>query len=439
MPTLPRYQIARFAGWLRPRRSPPETPPASPAPANGLSVVIPSRNGKDLLRAQLPGIQRDLEGLSSEVIVVDNGSDDGTAAWLRSAWPAALVEVSPEPLSFARAVNRGIARARYSHVCLLNNDMLLDPGFFAALGAAFDQVPDLFCATAQIRFPAGVRREETGKAVMAQSSPEDFPLRCDEPFPGEDLTWVLYGSGGCSIYDAPKLRALGTVDEVYEPAYVEDLDLGYRAWQRGWPSVYVAAAVVEHRHRATTSRYYTEEDLERILELNYLRFLVRAVYDAKLFRRLWNQAVLRLELRAPHSPAAADALRAAPSFALQGGPAVAAALPEESILALTDGSVAVFPGRARPDGAPIVEAVSSLAARRGAVVVAYTDTLQTPPPAILAACREVVLIRTGNELAFRAALQQTVRKWHAAEVRVESRAWLRYREDCAPARVTVAK
>ena len=46
--------------------------------------------------------------------------------------------VSPAPLSFARAVNRGIAAARYSHVCLLNNDMLLEPGFFAALLRAFD-------------------------------------------------------------------------------------------------------------------------------------------------------------------------------------------------------------------------------------------------------------------------------------------------------------
>ena len=61
----------------------------------------------------------------------------------------------------------------------------------------------------------------------------------------------------------PNSRALGNVDEIYEPAYVEDLDLGYRAWQRGWPSVYVAGAVVEHRHRATTSRYYTEAAVGR--------------------------------------------------------------------------------------------------------------------------------------------------------------------------------
>jgi glycosyltransferase involved in cell wall biosynthesis len=95
----------------------------------GISVVIPSRNGRALLAAQLPGIARELTG-PSEAIVVDNGSSDGTAQWLASEWPALQVEVSAEPLSFAAAVNRGIGRARYSHVCLLNNDMLLEPGFF---------------------------------------------------------------------------------------------------------------------------------------------------------------------------------------------------------------------------------------------------------------------------------------------------------------------
>ena len=86
------------------------------------------------------------------------------------------------------------------------------------------------------------------------------------------------------------------MDEVYEPAYVEDLDLGYRAWQRGWPSVYAAGARVEHRHRATTSRFYTEAELDEILERNYLRFVARAVADGGGLPRLWRQALTRLYL-----------------------------------------------------------------------------------------------------------------------------------------------
>ena len=356
--------------------------------------MIPSRNGRDLLRAQLPGIARELASGPAEIIVVDNGSTDGTAAWLAAEWPQVSVDVSPAPLSFACAVNRGIAAARYSHVCLMNNDMLLESGFFEALRVPFRRIPGLFCATAQIRFPAGVRREETGKAVMAQDRPEDFPIRCDEPQPGEDGTWVLYGSGGCSLYDAQMLQALGNVDEVYEPAYVEDLDLGWRAWQRGWPSVYVAGAVVEHRHRATTSRFFTEEELELILEVNYLKFLARTVARPALFRRLWRQALRRLELGADR-PAFRQALRRAWRIAVTGGPLIAPAFDEDKFMALTDGSAALFPGTGE-----------------GRVLIASSPKLLPPSGEALRDYAEVTVVRGARDgLAFRTAVEMARRKW----------------------------
>lgn len=399
------YWAARAAGGVRVVRSKPASDALRPRD-QGISVVIPSRNGRHLLEAQLPAIVRDLAAFASEILIVDNGSSDGTAAWLGAVFPRATAEVSAEALSFARAVNRGLARARFRHVCLLNNDMLIEPGFFAALAAPFETVPDLFCSTAQIRFPPGARREETGKAVMAQSSPGDFPIRCDEPLPGEDGTWVLYGSGGCSLYDASKLRALGGVDEAYAPAYVEDLDLGYRAWQCGWPTVYAAGALVEHRHRATTSRYYGEAELDEILEVNYLRFLVRAIADGRLFRRLWNQALRRLLGGAEGKPAFRNALRAAAGIALAGAERPVTGLPvtglpdlrapgaEESFLALTDGSVAVFPGHAAKG-----------------VLVRFTEEWAPPRPEELAAYRQVVLVRRGAEKAFQAASRETKRRW----------------------------
>ena len=368
--------------------------PAKPAEApsgnapQGITVVIPSRNGRHLLESALPGVERELVGIPSEIIIVDNGSSDGTAA----SFPQAIMEVSAEPLSFARAVNRGIRRARYSHICLLNNDMIVEPGFFRALREAFDCVPDLFCATAHIFFPPGVRREETGKAVMAHDAATDFPVRCDLPIDGEDGSYVLYGSGGCSLYDAGKLRALGDVAEIYTPVYVEDLDLGYRAWARGWPTVFVREARVEHRHRATSSRYYSEEQLAAILEVNYLRFLVSAVGSPALFSRLWREAVERLRLLG-----ASGALRYACRAPLLTRRPSVATLPEEEFLALTRGDVAVFPGRAGSGKAVLVRSVREL---------------ETPSAEMLDAYVEVVLVKdTEESLTFRAAARQTERKW----------------------------
>ena len=410
------YVAGRLAGWRRPVRRAEIAPLAASTAEPGISVVIPSREGKALLEAQLSGIAADMAGIPGEIIVVDNGSGDGTGEWLRGAWPQVLVEVSPEPLSFAAAVNRGIRRAGFSHVCLLNNDMRIEPGFFAALLKAFQTVPNLFCATAQIRFPAGARREETGKAVMAQAAPGDFPIRCDEPLTGEDGTWVLYGSGGCSAYDAAKLAALGGVDEAYAPAYVEDLDLGYRAWLRGWPTVYVAGAVVEHRHRATTSRFYSEQELAAMLEINYLKFLARAVASPPLFRRLWRQELNRLRLRAPSDAAARAALESAARIAREGGPAPGPMEREEPLLALTDGSVACFPGRAASGKAPVV-----IAARQfdqvpapddddgDAVLLVLVEQLQQPPAEWLARFTEIVEALTDE--AFDEAAAWIARKW----------------------------
>jgi O-antigen biosynthesis protein len=390
------HSVARVAGAFRVRRH-RALNPAGPARERGISVVIPSRNGRALLETCLGTIGSQAVPVPYEIIVVDNGSDDGTAAWLAEAWPLVRTVVAEAPLSFARAVNRGIAVARYSHVCLLNNDMLAEPGFFAAVWNAFAQVPDLFCATAQIRFPAGVRREETGKAVMAADHPDDFPVRCDEPIDGEDLTWVLYGSGGCSLYDAAKLAALGNVDEAYEPAYVEDLDLGWRAWQQGWPTVYVAGAVVEHRHRATTSRYYSTAELDRVLEINYLKFLVRSIDSPALFRRLWGEAIDRLShTRRP------PGLRSAAGIALAGSSGAPAQFDEELFLALTDGSVAVFPGS-------------------GTGIQLATCSALAPPAAWQAEFAAIVLVRGASDgAAYRAARLMAGRRWPGVSVKTSA-------------------
>lgn len=427
----------------------------------GISVVIPSRNGRELLERCLPGIQD-----ADEIIVVDNGSDDGTAEYLGQSWPKVAVEPSAQPLAFSVAVNRGIRRARFSHVCVLNNDMRVESGFFEALLRPFESVPDLFCSTAQIFFPEGRRREETGKTVM-NSAPgvTEFPVRCDIPLEGEDNSYVLYGSGGCTLYDAAKLEALRAFDEVYQPAYVEDLDLGVRGWLRGWPSVYCAGARVLHEHRATTSKYFSQEDLDRALEINYVQFLARAVGDPETFSRLWQHNVLRLkalEKEAVLSAAAQQPVAAAPTGDVR-------------FLDLVNGEVAVFPGRAA-SGKPVILVASPYVPyplshgaavriynlmRRGAadfdlVLVAFTEESIPVPHELRDICTEIVTVRRAGShalpsrgrpdtveefdtLAFHAALRQTVAKWSPGIVQLEFTQMAMYAPDCAPARTILVE
>ncbi len=450
-------------------------PPAMTALAPGVSVVIPSRNGRQLLERLLPGLVAERP---DEIIVVDNGSDDGTAGWLATVWGSAGVRVewNREPLSFARAVNRGVAAARFSYVLMLNNDMVVEPGFLAALRAPFETILDLFCSTAQIFFPPGTRRQETGKAVMPPNpKPDQFPVICLEPIEGEDHTYVMYGSGGCSLFDTRKLLRLGGLLETYEPAYVEDLDLGFRGWQRGWPTVFVAGARVEHRHRSTTSRYYTEEMLARVLEVNLLKFMAGTVSSGAEFKRLWHHTLIRLNLRAATMQGDAAALEAI-KLAGQTGhewvrPTPEGCADEEMIFAIGSGELAVFPGRAaRRANRPVVMVASPYLPfplthggavrmynllRRAArdfdlVLLAFADHLATPPPEVLELCVELVQVhRSGrhdrpltarpdtvedfDSAPFHAALLQTMRKWQPALVQLEYTQMAVYAKDCRPA------
>ncbi len=432
----------------------------------GLSVVIPSRDGKDLLARLLPGMLDQLQAFPSETIVVDNGSSDGTLEFLRETFPSVVVETRHDPMPFAAAVNAGIGRAKYSRVCLLNNDMVLEDRFFESLLAAFDRVPGLFCASAQIFFPEGVRREETGITILDPSA-EDFPVRCREPLPGEDLTWVLYGSGGCSLFDAAKLAELGGFDEAYTPAYVEDLDLGVRAWRRGWPSVFVSGARVLHRHRATTSRYFSEEQVARVWETNYQRFLARSVCDRRIFRSLGREAIQRLQDR--------QALARARRIAFERGLPSGAALDDASIFALNGGSVSVFPGRA-PSQRPRVLIVTPYLpfplAHGGAVrmfnlmreaardfdlvLISFVDEPKPAPGELLEFCCEIVhvkrhgshrlpaserpdVVEEFDSAPFHAALRQTVKKWNPCIAQLEFTQMAQYAGDCAPAKTLLVE
>jgi GT2 family glycosyltransferase/glycosyltransferase involved in cell wall biosynthesis len=448
------YRLALARGKLVHRREPLAVRVTETRPP-GISVVIPSRDGRELLDRCLPRVYD-----ADEIIVVDNGSTDGTEKFLHSYFPSVIVEHSAAPLAFSRAVNRGIRRARYSHVCLLNNDMIAQPGLLRALRDAFDRVPGIFASTAQIFFPEGRRREETGKTAMPVSRAlTDFPIRCEEPLDGEDLSYVLYGSGGCTLYDAVKLAALGGFDESYEPAYVEDLDLGVRAWQQGWLTVYAANARVLHLHRATTSRYFTPAQLDRALERNFIRFLARTAGDAAL----WRENVVRLNLEAK-----VDAL----AFAARQPVIVHQ---NRAFFDLVRGDIAVFPGKPA-SGKPVVFVVSpylpfplahgaavriyNLMRRAAAdfdqVLICFVESPRPVPAELREICVEVTTVhRPGTHALpstprpdtveefdsrpFHAALKQAAAKWRPRIAQLEFTQMAQYAVDCAPAKTILVE
>jgi glycosyltransferase involved in cell wall biosynthesis len=275
------------------------------------------------------------------------------------------------------------------------------------------------------------------------------PQFCAAGAISEGLQYALCGDAN-SFYDADKFCELGGLDSEYNTPAVQYLDLCYRAWQRGWPTVGVAAATFD--------------------PLDHLRFLARAVSSPKLFRRQWKLALKNLHGKALHNNAARSALWQAPGIALRSGPSVTCALSEELFLALTNGTVTVYAGRP-PSGKPRILLASAylpfplshggavrihnLTTRAAAgwdqILVCFAETDAPPPPELLDRFVEIVLVRrVGSHSvtssgrpevveqfasdAFRAALQLAVRKWNPGIAQLEFTQMAQYAADCAPAR-----
>src|ERR1035437_11016397 len=139
------------------------------------SVVIPNWNGKDLLEQYLPSVVEALAGNpDNEIVVVDNGSTDGSADFVRAAFPRVTLIALPRHLRFGGGSNAGFRAARNRVVVLLNSDMRVDPGFLAPLLEGFRD-PLVFSVACQIFFTDADRvREETG---LTQGWWQDGSLR----------------------------------------------------------------------------------------------------------------------------------------------------------------------------------------------------------------------------------------------------------------------
>ena len=267
-------------------------------PPRSASVVIPNWNGPDLLEKYLPSVEAALSGNpGNEIIVVDNGSTDGSVEFLRTVHPGVRVLALPDNLGFGGGSNVGFRAASNSIVVLLNSDMRVAPDFLAPLldGFADDRV---FAVSCQIFFGDPEKlREESG---LTQGWWKDGMLRVrhriDDRVTG--LFPCFYGGGGSCAFDRAKFLELGGFDRIFEPFYLEDTDLGYLAWKRGWQVLYQPKSRVWHEHRGTIGKRFSEEEIQAVLKKNFILFCWKNIHEwnrlGAHFFFAWSGALLSL-------------------------------------------------------------------------------------------------------------------------------------------------
>jgi len=211
------------------------------------TVVIPTFNGRRLLAEALDGLER--QTVEHDVVVVDNGSTDGTIELLTERFPGAHLVRLPANVGFGRAVNRGVAAAETDVVVLINNDVVCEPEFLERL---LDPLQDR-----DVAMVAGVLLQHDRPELVDSAGIElDTTLRSWDAVWNRSVSELGRAAepvgpcGGAAAFRTEAFRAVGGFDETFF-AYWEDVDLALRLRLAGHRCVRAGGARALHKHGQT--------------------------------------------------------------------------------------------------------------------------------------------------------------------------------------------
>lgn len=250
-----------------------------------ISVIIPNWNGAHHLPTCLDSL-RCQSYPSFEVIVVDNGSTDGSLELLERDYPEVKVVALPENRGFAGGVNAGIRQARGEILAVFNNDAEADSHWLEELVDSLERHPEAGMATPKVLlFDQRDVIHTAGDFYGVDGVPGNRGVwqRDEGQFDREEH--VFGASGVAAAYRRAMLDDVGLLDEDLI-SYCEDVDLAWRAQLAGWKCVYVPTAVVYHKLSATGGGQIASYYCGR----NFIYVMVKD-YPTTLLKKYWRRIV----------------------------------------------------------------------------------------------------------------------------------------------------
>lgn len=231
------------------------------------SVVVPTYNGRALLKTCLSSVERHgPSDASIEVIVSDDGSTDGTPEWLADAHPRVRLVRSETNRGFCAAANAGIAAARGEFIQLLNNDAEVTTGWLEAGLAPFEDPTVGSVAPLVLVRSDPTRVDSAGDSYAFVGWPskrghgEPASIWANRP-PDR----VFGASGSSAFYRAAVLRSVGAFDPLFG-SYYEDVDLAFRLRWAGYACAFAPGCVV--LHEVSASYDHGRPELQRRMSRN---------------------------------------------------------------------------------------------------------------------------------------------------------------------------
>jgi len=258
------------------------------------SIIIRNYNGKDLLANLLPGLVQIVaeRGKGDEVLVVDDGSRDGSVEFMDKNFPdVLLIKISPNSGNSIIPVNVGVRAASNNIVICLDSDVLVDSDFITPILKHFEDKNVFAVCPKIINCTHGNTVESVNYPFFRRGRLVGMVpgMRREAILPDKPVD-VWYAPGNGVGYDRTKFLALGGLDILYRPFYCEDLDVCYRAWHRGWRTIYEPDATTYHLGQVTTKKHLKKEINFQIYRAkNFLLLTWKNLLDGRLFRRhlLW--------------------------------------------------------------------------------------------------------------------------------------------------------
>ena len=205
------------------------------------------------------------------VVCVDNRSTEPDVAYMRERFPEVEVIIAAAN-DFLFSLNPIVAGRSEDIVVILNNDMRFDPDFVDPLIAHFDD-PELFAAASQLMNWDGATRQNAARRGWVHNAWFYKGWRGDGRGPAASIE----APGGASAYHRQRFVELGGFDPIFRPGYYEDLDLSFRAWLRGWGTVFEPQSIIYHKEGVTMDDVFGTRRISRVHFRNHVLFTVRNI------------------------------------------------------------------------------------------------------------------------------------------------------------------